>query len=101
MIQMNLEEGLAAKDEGLELVEENNLRWVDWMRMMAKGRIKMYGQVTVDDLRKYADGANWYPASPNAWGAIFRGPEWVELGREKSRVPSNHGRKITVWGLRC
>ncbi len=61
---------------------------------------RYHGTVTSDALRCWADAKDDHPHSPHAWGAIFRGKEWVADGYVRSRVASNHGRRIVVWRLR-
>lgn len=100
MNQYNLALAEQAKTYGLNLVEVNNENFVQSMRQVARGMIKEYGYITTDDLRKFADKHNIIPNSSNAWGAILKGKEFVACGYEKSKLVSNHARKITKWTLR-
>lgn len=96
MAQLTLT-GALMKQAGLELVADSNASFVETMRTIAKGISILRGQVCSDDLREAASKARLKPKSPNVWGCIFRGPEWVEVGRKISEHPSNHAREIRVW----
>ncbi len=98
-IGFDFEAGKARKEDGLDRVEEHNERFVDVMRRHAEYIAGFYGSVTSDDLRWYARVNNIAPEHPNAWGSIFRGPQWVCVGRTKSKLKSNHAREIRVWAL--
>jgi hypothetical protein len=91
--------GRASKNVGQDLVEENNRTFVATMRRRAVDIAMAKGRVTSDDLRRFAFAEGIKPDHPNAWGAVFRGHELVEIGRTKSRLTSNHHREIRVWGL--
>lgn len=67
------------------------------MRAVAKDISIKSGFVSSDNLRVMADALGWVPVHPASWGAIFRGPQWQEIGRQKSAVPSNHHREIRIW----
>jgi hypothetical protein len=97
---VSLREGEAARDEGVALVSENNPTFVEIMREAARVLARKNGSVCSDDLRAYAQMCGIEPEHQNAWGAIFRGQEWVVVGRRKSRLTSNHAREIRVWTLR-
>lgn len=96
MMQLTLT-GELLKQAGLDQVELSNQRFVDSMRTIAKGISILRGQVCNDDLRQAAAAAHLEPGHVNAWGAIFRGPGWVIVGRKASLWPSTHGREIKVW----
>lgn len=95
--QLQLKLGIDLKNAGLDLVELNNLTWVERMREIAKQFSSRFGFVSADDLRKYADETDDQPKHPNAWGSIFRGSGWHVIGRTKSTTPSAHAREIMVW----
>ena len=85
------------RDAGLERASVNNENWVRVMRERAIKISDVYGSVCADDLRTYAASTGFYPASPNAWGAIFKGKHWKFVDWTKSKIPSNHARAIRVW----
>jgi len=87
------------KQQGLNLVEENNANFVETMRSVARRLARHNGSVTTDDLRAEACRLNLKPESPNAWGSILRGKEWFPTGYIKSSWPTNHSRRITIWKL--
>ena len=95
----DLQEGQALKESGRNLVEDNNARWVDQMRAIAIKIAKLQGSVSADDLRRYADDMNLHPAHPNAWGSVFRGSHWKQVGYIQSQYTTNHARRIIVWTL--
>ena len=94
--QLGLFTGEALKDEGRSRVEENSGGWVCRMRDHAVEMALEQGSVNIDALRIRASINEDYPHSPNAWGAIFRGKGWKIIGYEKSRIPSNHARRIAI-----
>lgn len=94
-------DGAAQKQLGLDLVENNNQVFVQTMRSKARMLARQNGSVTSDDLRAEALACDLEPEHPNAWGSIFRGPEWEPLSFEPSTLPSNRGRIIRRWGLKA
>lgn len=96
-LQFSEENGRFLQARGLQLLESNHEDWLEHMRDIARQLSVRHGEVTTDDLRRYADERNLHPASPNAWGNVLRGADWVAIGRRTSRVASNHARKITVY----
>lgn len=98
MMQVAMElVGDARKKAGLDSVTDNNVTWLDRMRAVARRYVKLGGQVTVDQLREHADNCGDMPAHQNAWGAVFRGSEWVAIGFAKSTYATNNARRICVW----
>jgi len=55
------------------------------------------GHVSANDLRRVADYHDMQPDHHNAWGSVFRGPEWVAIGFEKNSRPSAHARRVLKW----
>lgn len=96
-MQLSLEEGRVLKDNGLASVAENNTAFLALMRAEAIRISLSRGWVTSDDLRVYASQLDLEPTHQNAWGAIFRGPQWKVVGHRKSAVPGNHAREIKIW----
>lgn len=97
MIQLSLKQGRALKNDGLASVAENNTAFLALMRAEAIRISQSRGWITSDDLRVYASQLNIEPTHQNAWGAIFRGPQWKVVGHRKSAVPGNHAREIKIW----
>lgn len=97
MTQLSLEDSLMAKAEGLDRVESTHPDFVPLMRDAAKLISDRMGSVHIDELRTYAAGLCLRPRSPNAWGAIFRGPGWIKVGARASAWPTNHGHVSPVW----
>ena len=100
MGEFNLSAGIAAREKGKDAVTDNNKTFVSSMRNFARDHIEREGSVTTDDLRAYATKNGIAPNHPNAWGAVFRGVEFEEIGWKRSVLVSNHARKIRVWKLR-
>ena len=88
---------MSLKDRGIELVEQNNLEFVNNMRNQAMRISRRFGQVTVDMLRIYAENSGIQPEHPNAWGAVFRCKGWKRVGYKPSKTISAHGRVIGIW----
>lgn len=91
-----LAQGEYAKEKGLDRTELNNDSWVQRMRRYARRHSKLRGSVSADEIRAQAEMFDDYPATSNAWGAIFR-TGFTEIGRKKSSHPDNHAREIRVW----
>ena len=92
--------GVRGLDAGIESVISNNECFVATMRGCARIIARRKGAVSCDDLRQLAGEYGIQPNHENAWGGIFRGGEWVPVGRIKSKVPSNQAREIKTWALR-
>lgn len=92
--------GQTAKQLGLDLVESHGQTFVQTMRGFARMHCRNHGSVTSDDVREKAEQLGLEPHHQNAWGAIFRGSDWVELNFEPSTRPGNHGRTIRRWTLK-
>ena len=100
VLAFDLPEGERQADAGIGRVKANNAEFIASMRRQARVVCQAFGFVCIDDLRKYADIIGVEPHHPNAWGAIFRSSEWVEIGMVKSKTVSNHGRTVRRWRMR-
>lgn len=92
------------KQIGLELVEINNLSFVETMRGVARIIARERGEVCADDLREWLsrygnERGVPVPTSMNAMGAIFRTPEWAFVRYTKSAQVQGHQNLIRVWRL--
>jgi len=96
-LQLDLPEGLARRDAGLERATFTHPDFVSEMRAVAIALARRRGTVTADDLRIEATARGLRPRHKNAWGAIFRGPGWMKVGEARSALPSNHGHVNPVW----
>lgn len=90
--------GKYLKERGLNLVESNNMEFVQTMRAYARKEIKRKGCVSIDEVRAYADKEKLKPDHCNAFGSIFRTKDFIPVGRKNSQVPSNHSRSVIIWG---
>ena len=97
MTQLTLDDGLTLKTQGQDAIEATDAGFVDTMRRAAIAISERNGLVSTDDLRLWAVSNGFYPKHHNSWGAIFRGPQWREVGRKKSVIPGNHHREIRIW----
>ena len=94
---MSAQLGLALKESGLDAIEVSNAAWLKKMREYAVTFSRFTGEVSADDVRRYAEQVHWKPHHSNAYGGIFRGTGWKAIGYTQSQHPSNHGRTIRVW----
>lgn len=85
------------RDEGVALTETANAEFVQAMRDYAINVCRQRGQVHIDDLRQRALELGIKPASSNAWGAIFRGKGWKQIGLKASELVTNHGHRSPIW----
>jgi hypothetical protein len=92
--------GLERKKKGLDAIEAGSDGWVHRARAAARRIARERERVTADDVREWAYRAGDEPGSPNAYGAIFRGKEWVEVSFTQSKHETNNARRIIVWTLR-
>ncbi len=97
MNQMGLFDPQQAKERVMDQVEGNAAGFVALMRRQARQIAARYGKVTSDDLREFAFQEGIEPHHQNAWGAIFRAPEWRCVGHVRSRIKTNNGRQVRIW----
>lgn len=95
-LTLDAAEGQRLKREGLAQVE-GDAEFLATMRFHARMISKTYGSVTSDSLRTIAANIGLEPRSSHSWGAVFHGKGWTVVGRQPSKLASNHGRQITVW----
>ena len=96
-LAFNLDQAIVMRDQGIRQVAKNNSQFLQVARHVAKQFALRHGEVTSDDIRKRCVLS---PAHPNAWGAVFRGKEWVSTGYRTSHAVSRHGGMQRVWRLR-
>lgn len=96
----SVETGWERKREGLEKVEKNSKEFLAILRQKAEEIAREKGQVSIDELRAFAEENCLRPHHPNAWGAIFRGRQWVVCGEKHSKWKTNNARRINVYSLR-
>lgn len=85
------------REEGVQLTETANKEFVSKMREYAIEVCRRKGQVHIDDVRRHALALGVKPASSAAWGAIFRGKGWKQIGLKASELVTNHGHKSPIW----
>jgi hypothetical protein len=96
-ILLDAQQAIFRQREAFSKREHADYGFIHRMRQEARILSQRCGTVTCDDLRMIAVGLGLAPSHPNSWGAIFRGPQWILVGRQRSRVVSNHAREIRVW----
>lgn len=96
----NLSEGELKKQIGLSLVAQGSEEFLEVMRAEAKRIARVRGQVSADDLRPIAKNLGIEPHHPNAWGALFRGSDWIRIGFKNSTCGSRRAGMVAVWKLR-
>ncbi len=98
---LNFTASQAAKKRGMSRSARNNAVFLVWARSIARMIAVTRGTVTTDDIRRVAVETGHPPATPQAWGSIFKDKEWEFTGnREPSKHIANHGRELKVWRLR-
>lgn len=93
MTQLTL--GAVLKEHGQRKVSSHCEAWLRQAQAIALQAHRNNGPVSTDDLRPFLPD----PPHPNAWGCVFKGPQWRCVGRTHSTHPSNHHREIRVWAL--
>lgn len=91
--------GRHLKSLGRELVESGSLRAVVAMRRFAKAYAARHGSVSIVEVRAWADRRGLAVHHPNAFGAVFKGREWVRVDWQRNLRPSAHDRQVGVWTL--
>lgn len=97
--QLSLEAGLAAKSEGLRIVEEHAPTWLQAARNVAERLIRTHGKTTAEVVIATMGGIP-DEISRNTAGAIFNDKRFIQVGRTRSEHKAAHGREVKEWGLR-
>ena len=92
--------GEARKRSGLKAVRGRNALFVSECRGYARQFAREQGQVSIEDVRRWAEARGLAPSHPNGWGAVFKTPEWRVVGFELSSIPSAHRRRVLIWALK-
>jgi hypothetical protein len=100
-IEIDLDEGVAQREEGKNRVSLGSPEFLKTMRALAQDISERCGSVSIDELRAGAERLNIEPHHRNVWGVIFRGKHWEEVGVKNSEVVSNHARLIRRWRYRA
>ena len=91
---------LSLKNEALRRVEFAHATWIDMARAVARELCRRNGTVTADDVRQILYSWGDIPDHHNAWGAVFKGGEFVVTGEwHESAAPSRKGGVQRVWEL--
>lgn len=101
MAQLKLIEGEIERNRGIDRAERKSVDWVRAMRNVAKIVARQQGEVSSADIREICEQSDYWPHSPAAWGALFRGGEFEHTGRyEKARHKDGHARRVGIWRLK-
>lgn len=77
---------------------------LDWTKTAIKCICNRKQTFTSDDLRKRAEKQGLDDIHPNAWGGmmsmLYRDGFIKPVNMSRSRIESNHGRRVVVWRLR-
>jgi len=92
--------GRHARDAGIARIIDTNATFVETARGIARLLARRIGVVCMDDVRKVLNDYGITPKHQNAFGAVFKGDEWVAVGWKQSEIPSNHGRPVRSWKLK-
>lgn len=95
-----LSQGLKQKELGLSIVEANNATFVETGRGIARMLIQKHGKTSMDEVRDKLEEMGLQPKHKNAFGAIFRSPEFEAIGFKASTHESRHCGMQRVWRLR-
>jgi len=96
--QFDLITALEKRDQGIEQVAANNDRFLFITRRVARTLARANGHVTMDEVRQYC---RLKPLHPNAWGAVFKHPDFEFTGRfVQSENVSRRGGMQRVWRLK-
>lgn len=97
--QMNLPLAKAEARKGIAKVSGRNAAFLVKMRRLAMKICHGKGYVTADDLHEWADNNGIEPTHPNAWGGVFRTPDFYADGYVTSANVAGHGNRIMRWRL--
>lgn len=88
---------LGLSTDTLKKVQSGSLSPLIYLKMAAVRIATMRGFTTIDDVREFARVNKIAGVHKGTWGSVFKSEGWVVSGYQASTLPSNHGRKISVW----
>ena len=101
VIDLDLNHGLALKEDGMSLAAMNKAELLETARDVAEDIALRRGEVTIDDVRYKMQIPKTQTNKANWIGSIFRDSRFVWTKKVKpSAIPSNHGRMIKIWTTR-
>jgi hypothetical protein len=74
-----------------------NHQFLAVMRKQAAKIASKSSRVCAGDLRSYCQHHEIEPESSNAWGAVFKRPDWRPIGYRVSVTPSRRGGVQRIW----
>lgn len=97
---MSLRDGREARDKGIASVSSHNEDWSYRARQAMRRACHQRLTVSAVDLQRWAKNNDDWPEHMNAFGAVFRGKEWVWTGDlVQCRHKKGHARTVKVWTL--
>jgi hypothetical protein len=94
-----MNQGQKRRERGIARVTYSNSEFVSVMREYIIAKARRGGTVNADHVREIASRRGIEPTHPNAYGAVFRCPEFKPVGYTHSKAPSRHAGVIRVWEL--
>lgn len=84
--------------ETLNKVKARKVPLLPYLKMVAVNMVKEQGFITVDDIRDFTVDNGIVDIPVGIWGGVFKGRGWRVISHHPSRILSNKGRVVTVWG---
>lgn len=99
-VQFDLLAGIALKKAGMEAAQFSygSQEWLLEARKVAEILAAKYGETNSDAVLRICPKP--LGVSPNAIGSLFKGKQWVCVGRMQTSKVSGHGREIRRWALK-
>lgn len=91
------EQAIAMRNINLDIVESNNLEWVEKARRVGLQIARTFGRVSIEDVLKICPRPD--SVSQNAVGSVLRGNNLRLVGYKVALKKSSHGRKIGIYEL--
>jgi hypothetical protein len=91
----------AAKQAGIDQAGENKKQLLEYARGIARELARGGKVISADDVQLEIENRGIsVHALGNAAGGLFRGKEWIAVGRVKSKRQHAHANWLTTWRLR-
>lgn len=89
-------EDLGLSKDTLDKVLQGKLSVIAYLRMVSIKIAKVQGFVTADDTRKFSERYG-IPTNASTLGNVYKIRGFSMVGTQPSVIPSNKGRKISIW----
>ena len=92
---------VAAKAAGMDKAAENKKKLLEYARGIARDLAKGGNVISADDVQRELERRKIsVHALGNAAGSLFKGKEWMAVGRIKSKRVHAHSNWLTTWRLK-